>query len=87
MVDGAAFAAVFLKDIVDGERILFCLPFLNQFLRAISGAVIHDEPFEVMEGLPLEGAVQGFQCVRPVIGRGKYGDFICKFHSVPQVSR
>ena len=53
MVNGTAFAAVFLPDVTDGKKIFLRLPFVNQFLCPVGGAVVHNEPLKVMEGLPL----------------------------------
>ena len=51
VVNGPAFSAVFLIRIADRKRVFLRLPFSDQLPGAVEGAVIHDEPLKIAEGL------------------------------------
>ena len=70
---GAVGSAVGLADVADGDA-AFALPLFDEFLGAIGGAVIDNEPFEVAAGLGLEAEVGAMQGVLPIEGRGEDGE-------------
>lgn len=70
---GAMGAAMGLADVADGDA-AFALPLFDEFLGAIGGAVIDNEPFEVAAGLGIEAEVGAMQGVLAIEGRGEDGE-------------
>lgn len=63
---------VVLPDIADGKS-RARLPCQHRGVRVVRGAIIHHDPFEVLEGLLTERLVHPVQRARPVVGWGQNG--------------
>lgn len=70
---GTMGSAMGLTDVADGDSI-FALPLSDEFLGAVGGAVIDNEPLEVAAGLRLEAEVDAMQRVFPIVGRSENGE-------------
>lgn len=80
---GVMGSAVRLADVANGDA-AFALPLFDEFLGAIGGAVIDNEPFEVAAGLGIEAEVGAMQGVLAIEGRGEdsKGDGGARRHGV-----